>query len=48
MAVYKRTYRGYAGEMTPAWSRFLVIPRYAYRSLFQSKMLVAFFVLCFV
>lgn len=48
MAVYKRSYKGYAGEMTPEWSRFLVIPTYAYRSLFQSKMLVAFFVLCFV
>ena len=31
MAVYKKAYRGYDGPLTPAWSRFLVIPRYASR-----------------
>src|SRR5713226_7601256 len=48
MAVYKRSYRGYAGPMTPAWSRFAIIPRYAYRGLFQSKIMTAFFALCFL
>ena len=48
MAVYKRSYRGYAGPLTPDWSRFAVIPRYAYRDLFHSKIMTAFFVLCFV
>jgi ABC-2 type transport system permease protein len=48
MAVYKRTYHGYDGPMTPAWSRFAIIPRYAYRGLFRSKIMTAFFVLCFL
>jgi ABC-2 type transport system permease protein len=34
--------------MTPAWSRFLIIPRDAYRSVFQSKLFIAFFVACFI
>src|SRR5690348_16402783 len=48
MAVYKRSYHGYAGALTPEWSRFTIIPRYAYRDLFQSKIMVAFFGLCFI
>jgi ABC-2 type transport system permease protein len=47
MAVYKRTYRPYAGAMTPAWSRFLVLYRASRRSLFRSKASITFFVLCF-
>jgi ABC-2 type transport system permease protein len=47
MAVYKRTYRGYSGTLTPAWSRFLILFRYSRRNLFRSKFLTAFFVLCF-
>jgi ABC-2 type transport system permease protein len=47
MAVYKRTYRGYRGPLTPAWSRFTILTRYAYRGLFKSKFLTALFVLCF-
>ena len=48
MAVYKRSYHGYAGPLTPEWSRFAIIPRYAYHRLFQSKIMTVFFVLCFV
>src|SRR5437762_7325929 len=48
MAVYKRSYRGYAGSVTSEWSRFAIIPRYAYRGLFRSKIMTAFFVICFV
>jgi len=48
MAVYKRSYHGYDGPQTSEWSRFAIIPRYAYRGLFQSKIMTAFFVLCFV
>ena len=48
MAVYRRSYRGYAGPVTPEWSRFLIIPRYAYRGLFRSKIMTAFFALCFL
>jgi ABC-2 type transport system permease protein len=48
MAVYKRSYHGYSGPVTSEWSRFAIIPRYAYRSLFRSKIMTAFFVICFV
>lgn len=47
MAVYKRTYKGYEGRMTPEWSRFLIIPRYAWESLFKQRFLLIFFVICF-
>jgi ABC-2 type transport system permease protein len=45
MAVYERTYRRYTGPLTPERTRFLTLPRYAYREVFQSKLFVAFFVL---
>ncbi len=48
MAVYKRSYHGYEGPVTPEWSRFAIIPRYAYQRLFKSKIMTAFFVLCFI
>jgi len=48
MAVYEQTYRRYAGPLTPEWSRFLIIPRHAYRAVFNSKLFTAFFVICFV
>ena len=48
MAVYEHAYENYAGAMTPAWSRFLILPRYAYADIFASKFFVAFFALCFV
>src|SRR5438876_149914 len=48
MAVYEHTYRQYAGPLTPEWSRFLIIPRHAYRDVFRSKLFTAFFVACFV
>lgn len=44
MAVYEQTYRRYAGATTPAWLRFLVIPRYAYQRLSGSKFLWALLV----
>jgi ABC-2 type transport system permease protein len=46
MAVYKRTYRGYSGPVTPTWSRFLVLFRFSRRNLFRSKFLTSFLVLC--
>ncbi|HEV2912901.1 MAG TPA: hypothetical protein VGX92_06260 [Pyrinomonadaceae bacterium] len=46
MAVYEHTYRPYTGEVTPLWSRFLIIPRHALQSVFQSKFFIAFFVAC--
>ena len=48
MAVHKRSYRGYAGETTPPWSRLLIVARYAFRNAFSSKLLTAYFVLCFM
>ena len=47
MAVYKRSYRGYASTLTPAWSRFLVLYRFARRTQSRSKVQTVFFVLCF-
>ena len=47
MAVYKRTYSAYEGSFTPAWSRFLILPRYSFARLWQSKFLVMFFMACF-
>src|SRR2546430_115954 len=48
MAVYEHTYKRYAGQLTPDWSRFLIIPRHAYRDVFKSKLFTAFFLLCFI
>ena len=48
MAVYRRTYKTHEGEYTPTWSRFLVLPRFISRDIFASKLVLAFFVLCFV
>jgi len=48
MAVYKRTYKGYSGPLTPTWSRFLILPRYSYSRLFQSKFLILFQVACMI
>lgn len=47
MAVYKRTYKSYAGDLTPEWSRFMVIPRYAWRTLFQQRLITILYVICF-
>jgi ABC-2 type transport system permease protein len=48
MAVYELTYKQYLGKLTPEWSRFLVIPRHAFRDVFKSKLFTAFFVVCFI
>lgn len=48
MAVYEHLYGAYEGESHSSWSRFLVIPRYALREVFKSKLLVTIFVLCFI
>lgn len=47
MAVYKRSYRRYTGELTPVWSRFLIVYRYSRRALLRSRLLTGFYVLCF-
>jgi len=48
MAVYEHNYRNYAGPLTPEWSRFLIIPRHAFRDVFKSKLFTAFFAICFL
>lgn len=48
MAVYEQTYKRYAGRLTPDWSRFLIIPRHAFRGVFNSKLFTGFFVICFI
>jgi ABC-2 type transport system permease protein len=47
VAVYKRTYKAYEGALTPAWSRFLILPRSSYGRLLQSKFLVVFLMASF-
>ena len=48
MAVYEQTYKPYTGKLTPEWSRFLIIPRHAFRAVFKSKLFTAFYVICFI
>ncbi|HSR67521.1 MAG TPA: hypothetical protein VLU25_06230 [Acidobacteriota bacterium] len=46
--MYRRRYEQYAGPVTPAWSRFLVLTRYALRGVFRSRWMVVFFILALV
>src|SRR5215207_2317587 len=48
MAVYEHLYGAYEGESHTAFSRFLVIPRYALRETFKSKLFTTIFILCFI
>jgi len=48
MAVYDHSYKNYTGTLTPEWSRFLIIPRHAFRDVFKSKLFTAFFAICFI
>lgn len=49
MAVYERGYKGYRGHrLTPQWSRFLVLTRYALVDVFSSRFFLVFFVVCFL
>jgi ABC-2 type transport system permease protein len=48
MAVHRRTYNPYDGPLTTSGARWLVLPRYAFRELFASRLLVAFLALCLV
>lgn len=47
MAVYKRTYHGYDGPLTPAWSRFLVLPRYTLEEMRKNRLLTIFLMVSF-
>ena len=48
MAVYKRGYDRYSGPRTSAWARFLVLPRYAWRRLYQQRLVLLLTMLAFV
>ena len=48
MAVYEQAYKPFAGALTPQWARFLILPRHAYRELFQSKLVTGLFAISFV
>ncbi len=43
MAVFKHAYKGYDGPLTPAWSRFFILPRYALQDLRRSRFYSIFF-----
>ncbi|HKP36486.1 MAG TPA: hypothetical protein VJT71_06480 [Pyrinomonadaceae bacterium] len=48
MAVIERAYKKYEGRLAPDWSRFLIIPRHAFRDVFRSKIFTGIFILSFV
>src|SRR5256886_402209 len=48
MAVLERAYKRYAGALSPEWSRFLIIPRHAFRDVFRSKLFTGFYALSFM
>src|SRR5262245_18136965 len=48
MAVHRRGYREYDGPRTPERWRFWILARYAFGRVFKFRLLVIFYVLCFV
>ncbi len=44
MAVYERNYKRYIGALTPQWMRLFVLPRYALKEVFRTKLFLVFFV----
>jgi ABC-type transport system involved in multi-copper enzyme maturation permease subunit len=48
MAVYKRRYNSYTGSLTPAWSRFFVLTRFAFIDLFKSRFFVLLLIFCLI
>jgi ABC-2 type transport system permease protein len=48
MAVYKLGYQRYDGSLTGRWTRFMVLPRYAWRRLYQRRLVLLLTVLAYV
>jgi ABC-2 type transport system permease protein len=48
VAVYKKTYRRYEGRLTPVWSRFLVLTRYAFEEMRRRRFLAIFYLASFI
>ena len=47
MGVYERKYKRYTGALTPTSTRFLVLPKYAFKDVFKNRWMLAFYVSCF-
>src|SRR6185503_19871749 len=45
MAIYKRGYQRYQGELTSQWSRWFVLPRFAWQRLMQQRLVTIIFVI---
>src|SRR5215212_9741693 len=48
MSVYKRGYKRYSGPLTGRWARFLVLPRYAWRRLYQQRLVLLLTMVAFL
>src|SRR5918998_1718103 len=48
MAVYKRGYKRYTGPLTGAWTRFMVLPRYAWTRLYQQRLVLLLTMAAFI
>jgi ABC-2 type transport system permease protein len=48
MAVYKRGYQRYDGPLTGRWTRFMVLPRYAWERLYQQRLVILLTMLAFL
>src|SRR5918992_4942113 len=48
MAVYKRGYRRYAGPLTGRWWRFMVLPRYSWRKLYEQRLVILLTMAAFI
>jgi ABC-2 type transport system permease protein len=48
MAVYKRGYQRYDGPLTGPWTRFMVLPRYAWSRLYQQRLVILLTMAAFV
>jgi ABC-2 type transport system permease protein len=48
MAVYKQTYAPYQGPLRSDRWRFMILTRFSFMKVFQSRLLAAFFSLCFI
>ena len=48
MAVYKRNYKAWTGRLTPEWSRFLILTRYAWNYIFRSRFMAIYLIVCLI
>jgi ABC-2 type transport system permease protein len=48
LAIYKLGYQRYQGALTGRWARFMVLPRSAWRTLYQQRLVLMLTVLAFV